>query len=111
MIHDRSEIKWTAMMMPEHLHRVKQWKQELHLEVPSDLSIWELDELQEVINRAICHNKKIVLSVWSNGKPIQRVGKIHCINENEIFLKTNINTERIQLQNIRSAYLEDEFYD
>ena len=34
MIRDRGTIKWTAMMLPEHVQKIKQWKREAYAEAP-----------------------------------------------------------------------------
>ncbi|WP_369436109.1 hypothetical protein [Lysinibacillus fusiformis] len=34
MLRDRGTMKWTAMMLPEHLVEIKKWKQQQFAEVP-----------------------------------------------------------------------------
>lgn len=51
MIKDRGNIKRAAMMMPEHLDFLKEFKQE-NTEQSRELTEWELEELQQTIDQA-----------------------------------------------------------
>ncbi len=50
---DRGAMKWTSMMLPEHLLLLKKWKQEVLTEPPRERAEWELEELQQTITRAL----------------------------------------------------------
>jgi len=108
---DRGAIKWTAMMLPEHLQRIREWKQESNKEQKYELSIWEIEELQETINRAFSQNRTIILTIWRNDKYIKLTGIIQCLRTNELIFKMATKTVTILYHNLYTAYLEDEIYD
>ncbi|MGN4125037.1 hypothetical protein ACMGD3_08480 [Lysinibacillus sphaericus] len=44
MIRDKGTIKWTTMLLPEHVEKIRKWKQEVYIEAPRSLSDWELED-------------------------------------------------------------------
>ncbi|MGE7692275.1 YolD-like family protein [Lysinibacillus sp. NPDC097214] len=112
MIKDRGSIKFTAMMMPEHLELLREFKQGC-MEQQRELTEWELEELQQTINLAYGQRQDVKLDVWSDGKTTQWIGKINAINTNtnELIFETLLKTKRIPLQNICSAQLDADYYD
>ncbi|MGE7020396.1 YolD-like family protein [Solibacillus cecembensis] len=113
MIQDRGNIKWTAMMLPEHLELLREYKQADHVEPIKVLTEWELEELQQTIDQAINQQLDIKLNVWENGKYTQWTGIIKSINSNtnELTLETLLKTKRIPLSYVQSAQLEVDYYD
>ena len=51
MINDRGSMKWIAMMLPEHLVKIREWKQEQFYDKKCDLTEWELEEIELTIQR------------------------------------------------------------
>lgn len=51
MLHDRGNMKWTSMMLPEHLVEIKKWKKEQHFDKKRELTEWELEEIEQTIQR------------------------------------------------------------
>ncbi|MFJ7666730.1 YolD-like family protein [Lysinibacillus sp. NPDC097195] len=113
MIRDRGTIKWTAMMLPEHVQKIKEWKQEVFAEAPRELAEWELEELQQTIEQAINQQLDVTLTIWEGAKYLQWTGTIQSLNYNvhELVLETITKTKHIPLQNIHGARLEDSKYD
>jgi len=113
MIRDRGTMKWTAMMLPEHLKLLKEWKQESYVELPRELAEWELEELQQSIERAVIKNKNIMLTVRENANYLQWSGVIQAIDEENqwLILETITNTKHIPLRKIYAAHLEDDYND
>lgn len=113
MINDRGNIKWTAMMLPEHLDLLKEYKRADHVEPIRVLTEWESEELQQTIEQAINQQLDIKLNVWEGGKYTQWNGIIKSINlhTNELILETLLNTKRISLAYVQSAQLEADYYD
>lgn len=52
MLRDRGNMKWTAMMLPEHLVEIKKWKEEQFYDIKRELTEWELEEIEQTIQRA-----------------------------------------------------------
>ncbi|KPN94547.1 YolD-like family protein [Lysinibacillus sp. ZYM-1] len=112
MIKDRGTIKWTAMMLPEHIQKIKQWKSEVYAEAPKTLSEWELEDLQQIINQAFKEHKTVTISTWQDAKYVQWTGTIIALDESQqLVLETLTAVKRIPFHSIHAARLEDESYD
>lgn len=113
MIRDRGTIKWTAMMLPEHVQKIREWKKEAYAEAPKELTEWELEDLQQTIDQAIAQNKIITLTVWESIKYVQWTGTIQALNPNkqELTLETITKIKHIPINRIHSARLDDEILE
>lgn len=112
MIRDRGTIKWTAMMLPEHIQQIKQWKREAYAEAPRTLSEWELEDLQQTINQAFKQHKIVTISTWQGAKYVQWTGTIIALDKSQqLVLETLTAVKRIPFHLIHAAHLEDESYD
>lgn len=111
MIKDRGTMKWTAMMLPEHLMLLKEWKQEVFTEPPRERTEWELEELQQTISRAIVQHNYIMLTIWEQAHYVQWGGFIQAMHEEELLLETITTTKHIPLRYIYAAYVEDDGLD
>ena len=49
---DRGTIKWTSLMLPEHVQRLRAWENELHDTPPKEKADWELEALHQTIQQA-----------------------------------------------------------
>ncbi|WP_134024017.1 YolD-like family protein [Lysinibacillus sp. YR326] len=52
MIKDRGSMKWTAMMLSEHLVEIRKWKEEQFYDKKRELTEWELEEIEQTIQLA-----------------------------------------------------------
>ncbi|WP_107950319.1 YolD-like family protein [Lysinibacillus parviboronicapiens] len=113
MIRDRGTMKWTAMMLPEHVQLIREWKQEDFAEASRELTEWELEELQQTIDCAVCQHKIITLTVWEGSRYLQWTGTIASLNQDaqELILETNTKMKHIPLAYIHAARLEDDGCD
>ncbi|WP_342558878.1 YolD-like family protein [Metasolibacillus sp. FSL K6-0083] len=110
MIRDRGNIKWTSMMLPKHLALIKQLKQE-EKQQPKEFAEWELEELQQTIEKAYALQVNVELLLWNNEQFEQPIGTIKSINIKTLILETSTSVKKIPLQNIQSARLVVDFYD
>lgn len=103
MVHDRGSIKWTSLMLPEHVELLKHiWKEDKIIARP------ELDEQElELLNRKIlqAYRDKLLISIehYHNGQMRKTIGKIKKIDQmnHAILLDTpNKDTISIQFNNI-----------
>lgn len=98
------------MMLPEHLAQIKQLKQ-IEIQQPRELSDWELEEIQQIIENAYKLKVNVEFLIWDNEKFEQWIGIIKKINTTELILETTKNSKKILLQNIQSAQLGIDLYD
>ncbi|MGE7984950.1 YolD-like family protein [Lysinibacillus fusiformis] len=110
MIKDRGTIKWGAMMMPEHLDFLKEYKNDFSVQ-QRELTEWELEDIQQIIIQAYNQQLDVKLEVWTSGKTTQWTGIIKSITNTELILETLLKTKTIPIQSIQSAQLDADYYD
>lgn len=86
MLHDRGNMKWTSLMLPEHLVQLKEWKKEQYYDKKCDLTEWELEEIEQTIQRAFKLRKIVKLTLWN-----------HNILQNQVGLITGVETYKKEL--------------
>ncbi|MFF2179447.1 YolD-like family protein [Lysinibacillus sp. NPDC058147] len=109
MIKDRGNMKWTAMMLPEHLVEIRKWKEEQFHEKKRDLTEWELEEIEQTIQRAFKLRQLVTLTLWQNHNLHDKTGLVTGMDphKKELLLDANISVKRISLNDIQDAKLID----
>ncbi|MFF2174984.1 YolD-like family protein [Lysinibacillus sp. NPDC058147] len=109
MIKDRGNMKWTAMMLPEHLVEIKKWKEEQFHDKKRELTEWELEEIEQTIQRAFKSKKLITLTLWSNNHLHDKIGLVTGMDphKKELLLDTDLSIKRIAFNNIQNAKMVD----
>ena len=74
MIRDRGRIKWTAMMLPEHLAELRGWVAEDAYEEQPDIDEWTLREFQQQLDIARQSGCEVRVETWENGKITNTTG-------------------------------------
>jgi hypothetical protein len=77
MIRDRGRIKWTSMMLPEHVKLLRDWAKEDTYERRKELDEQELEELNEVVGEAMEFSKLVSITHYVHHRHEQLVGSIH----------------------------------
>lgn len=81
MLKDRGTIKWTSLMLPEHVQMLKNmWQEEETISQPI-VDEQLLDELNNHLQIALSQNKKVRLTVYVNGQKQILIGKIKRVCE------------------------------
>ncbi|WLD91922.1 YolD-like family protein [Alkalihalobacillus sp. AL-G] len=76
-IRDRGNIKWTAMMLPEHVKLLRDWKEEDRIQQKPDLDEQKLEEMNDIIHEAMASNRTLsFVHFESDGYKIL-IGNIH----------------------------------
>lgn len=103
MLKDRGSIKWTSLMLPEHVELLKNLWQEDKKTVKPILDEQELELLNERIIDAASSKKEVTLSVYENGI-INKYCGVVVLKEQAINLwgKDSITYKRMDLKNIVS---------
>ncbi|MFJ7698884.1 YolD-like family protein [Lysinibacillus fusiformis] len=109
MLHDRGNMKWTSLMLPEHLVQLKEWKKERYYDKKRDLTEWELDEIEQTIQQAFKLRKLVKLTLWDHNKLQDHVGLITGTDnyKKELLLDIYISIKRITFEQIQKASLVD----
>lgn len=67
LLRDRGTIKWTAMMLPEHVQHLKAlWKEDEKIDCP-DLDNQALEELNERCVEAYNNQTHVSVAIFKNG--------------------------------------------
>ena len=104
MIRDRGNIKWTAMMLPEHVVELRRWMDgESYTERP-ELNEWDLQLIQEELELACKRKCETLVKTWVNGKVVQFRGIIEEIDlqSNVVILENIFGIKRIQVSEVFS---------
>lgn len=109
MLKDRGNIKWSGLMIPEHLVEIRKWKQEQFYDKKRELTEWELEEIEQTIQRAFRTRKMLTVTLWSNNHFHDKTGVVTGIDrfKKELLLDTDISVKRIAFNDIQAARLMD----
>lgn len=97
MLRDRGKIKWTALMLPEHVERLRNWQAEDLLPVRSEPDEQQLEEWNYIIANAMETHQSVWVTHWQNGKPEMEELHIHCVEpeKNQLRVVTRAGCARI----------------
>ncbi|WP_165571599.1 YolD-like family protein [Cytobacillus praedii] len=80
MIKDRGTIKWTAMMLPEHVQSLKDALVDEHRVEQPELDEQAIEEFELIICEAMESNETLNIEVFENGFSNIITGTVHYIN-------------------------------
>jgi len=75
VIRDRGRIKWTSMMLPEHVKLLRDWKKEDEWESKAQLDEQKIEEMNRIMNIAIEYGYKIDVTYYANKRHERLLGK------------------------------------
>jgi hypothetical protein len=110
MIRDRGRIKWTAMMLPEHVKLLRDWAHEDTYEHQKEIDEQKLEEMNSLLASAIETNQSIIVTHYRNRKYELVIGHIHYWNEFTQMLHIIDHFEeihRISIEDIADVQLKD----
>ncbi|TYS25763.1 YolD-like family protein [Bacillus subtilis] len=110
MLRDRGTIKYTSIMLPEHLTQLKQDLIDVSkIEKPS-LDDQQIEEMDLLVSEALEFNKELLFKLFNNGFVENVTGKVHYINfeQQKLHVKDqNDNTVYINMNNIIGVTYND----
>lgn len=110
MLRDRGTIKWTSMMLPEHLTQLKQDLMDVSkIEKPA-LDDQQIEEMDLLVSEALEFNKELKFKLFNNGFVENVTGRVHYINfeQQKLHVKDqNDNTVYINMNNIIGVTYND----
>lgn len=81
MIQDRGSIKWTAMMLPEHVKLLRKYNESLDKVEKPVLDEQKYEEFNEVICEAMEEDITLQFTYYQKGEIKKLVGNIHYIDQ------------------------------
>ncbi|MGD1413310.1 YolD-like family protein [Bacillus stercoris] len=110
MLRDRGTIKWTSMMLPEHLTQLRQDLIDASkIEKPA-LDDQQIEEMDILVSEALEFNKEMKFKLFNNGFVENVTGRVHYINfeQQKLHVKDqNDNTIYINMNNIIGVTYND----
>ncbi|WP_316274379.1 YolD-like family protein [Bacillus halotolerans] len=110
MLRDRGTIKYTSIMLPEHLTQLKQDLIDISkIEKPS-LDDQQIEEMDILVSEALEFNKELKFKLFNNGFVENVTGRVHYINfeQQKLHVKDqNDNTVYINMNNIIGVTYND----
>jgi hypothetical protein len=108
MIRDRGRIKWTSMMLPEHVKMLRDWVKEDRDEEKREMDEQQLELMNGILAEAIEFNQFVAITHYRNRNYEIVIGKIHYWDE--VGKKLHIvdhfkESHRIPLSNIADIRL------
>jgi len=76
VIRDRGRIKWTSMMLPEHVKLLRDWKEEDQWESKVQLDEQKIEEMNRIMNIAMEYSYKINVTYYENKRHKHLAGKL-----------------------------------
>jgi hypothetical protein len=83
MIRDRGRIKWTSMMLPEHVKMLRDWVKEDGYEEKREMDEQQLELMNETLSEALEFDQFVTITHYHNRKYEILIGKIHYWDELE----------------------------
>lgn len=81
MIRDRGKMKWTSMMLPEHVKLLRDWAKEDEYEKVREIDEQYLEVMNETISEAMEFGKSLTITYYQHQKYQLVIGHIHYWNE------------------------------
>ncbi|MGX6442657.1 YolD-like family protein [Neobacillus sp. K501] len=81
MIRDRGRIKWTSMMLPEHVKMLRDWVKEDQYEQKKEMDEQQLEMMNETLSEAIEFDQFVTITHYRHQHYEIVIGKIHYWNE------------------------------
>ena len=81
MIRDRGRIKWTSMMLPEHVKLLRDWVKEDRYEQKREMDEQQLELMNEILSEAIEYDQYVTITHYQNQNYEIVIGKIHYWDE------------------------------
>ncbi|ANU13728.1 hypothetical protein B481_2286 [Planococcus halocryophilus Or1] len=78
-VKDRGRIKWTALMLPEHVEMIREWYAKDELIAKPELTEDDLQLLQEEMDIALKRQCEVVIQSWEEGVVYEHRGTIEGI--------------------------------
>jgi hypothetical protein len=101
MIRDRGNIKWTAMMLPEHVKLLREYKEHHGKAEKPFLDEQKYEEFNERICGAMEENRRLRFTSYQGGKLIQTAGRVHYMDEARRELRILDSKERNVILKVR----------
>lgn len=81
MIRDRGRIKWTSMMLPEHVKLLRDWVAEETFEQEREIDEQQHELMNEILSEAMEFDRFITITHYRKPRYELIIGKVHYWDE------------------------------
>lgn len=108
-VQDRGALKWTALMLPEHIRMLREWKEEDNRVPKPELDEFDLQTLQENIEIALMRKCEVEIQVWKDFQFYYHTGKITelDLHTRKLIYDDSLSAKRLAVDEIISVHLID----
>ena len=109
MIRDRGNIKWTAMMLSEHVAELQRWQNEDNYEERPQLDDFDLQAIHYEIEVAKKRECAVHVKLWDKGKSVFYMGVIREVNVEAMWITVDspFGRDRMPLSDIISVQIAE----
>ncbi len=97
MIRDRGTIKWTSMMLPEHVKMLRDWKVSQNYEQQRDVDEQLLEEMNRHLQQAVFEDEFVQITYYKDHHHHSVSGKVG---------KINLHQNRLSIYEEQAGYME-----
>jgi len=87
MLRDRGRIKWTAMMLPEHVRLLREWQEEEGHTKPVEVDEQQLEEWHYIISEAMADHTPLLIRFSHRAVAEEALGYVHHVDFNRGMLR------------------------
>lgn len=108
-VKDRGRIKWTALMLPEHVEMIREWYAKDELVAKPELTEDDLQLLQEELDIALKRQCEVVMQSWTEGVIYEYRGTIEGIDTRHrmIVFREGEKRQRLPIDRVVSIVMVD----
>ncbi|CAM3042985.1 YolD-like family protein [Filibacter tadaridae] len=102
MNRDRGNIKWTAMMLTEHLVKLRDWVAEDAYEEKPTIDEWTFQEFQQQLDIAYQSKCELIIKTWASGEFTDSIGILQKrdLRLHLIYLTDGVTVRKINVHTI-----------
>ena len=112
MNRDRGRIKWTSMMLPEHVKVLRDWAKEDSYEQRKEIDEQHLEELSEITAEAMEYGRLVTITHYVGRRHELLIGRIHYydgLNSKLHVVDRFENTSYLSIQDIVDIRFTEEY--
>ncbi|WP_211654285.1 YolD-like family protein [Planococcus alpniumensis] len=108
-IQDRGALKWTSLMLPEHIRMLREWKEEDNRVPKPELDEFDLQTLQENIEIAMSRRCEVEIQILKDHQFHYYTGMIISldIQTRTIVYDDLLSTKKLSVNEVTSVRLMD----
>lgn len=99
-IRDRGKIKWTAMMLPEHVRELRKWQEDYDKVKRPVLDEFDMQTMQEEVERALTSGLETRVTTWVDGRFHEYRGIIRDVSTKYLSYEDLLGKHRLDIHEI-----------